>query len=351
VSTKAPQVRRYGRTAVLSGLVVILVIGCGLALVVGPSNQPLSTVLEVLGDGLRHWLLGEPLPETGAHTIVLDIRLPRLLLAVIVGACLTLAGAIMQALFQNPMADPYILGVSSGAALGAVAAMMLGIEVAMAGLTAVPLLAFAGAVGVTALVYILSQRGGRVHTATLLLTGIAVGSLVAAITSFLMLTQDRDLHVVMSWLLGSLAGRRWLHVAAATPQLLIGAAVAIIMARPLNVLLLGDETAANLGVNVQATKRGLLVVSSLLAAAAVAVSGIIGFVGLIVPHIARLVVGPDHRILLPISALTGAALVVLADVLARVVLAPTELPIGIITAILGCPFFLYLLHRQAGRGL
>ncbi len=339
--------QRYRQTAVLLALVIVLAVGCDLALIIGPSHQPLAVVSRVLGDGLRHLLLGEPLPQTSAHTIVLDIRLPRLFLACIVGACLALAGAIMQALFQNPMADPYILGISSGAALGAVVAMMLGIQVAIAGLTAVPLLSFSGALLITALVYILSQRGGHIHTATLLLTGIALGSLVSAITSFIMLTGEEDLQVVISWLLGSISGRRWLHVYVAAPQLLAGGVVALVMARPLNVLLLGDETAMNLGVNVHSSKRILLAAASLLAAAAVSVSGIIGFVGLIIPHIARLLVGPDHRVLLPTSALAGAVLVVLADVLARVVIAPAELPIGIITAILGCPFFLYLLHRQS----
>ncbi|NSW56141.1 MAG: iron chelate uptake ABC transporter family permease subunit [Armatimonadetes bacterium] len=336
---------------------VALVIALGtvaggiVAVVVGPSGQPLPVVLDALGDGARNVVFGESYPRDPAHTIVLDIRLPRVLLGCLVGASLALAGAVMQALFQNAMADPYIVGVSGGAALGAVAAMMLNIQLRIAGFTAVPILAFVGALATTVTVYVLAQRGGRVHTATLLLTGIAIGSLVSAVTSFLMLSRDELQPGVIFWLLGSLSGRSWLHVYALVPQLVMGLVVAVVMARPLNVLVLGDEAALNLGLDVQRTKRWLLGLSALLAASAVAVSGIIGFVGLIVPHVCRLIVGPDHRVLLPISALAGALLLVLADIPARMALAPTELPIGIITSLLGCPFFLYLLHRQGTRGL
>lgn len=328
-----------------------VVAGGIIAVVVGPSGQPLPVVLDALRDGLRSVISGQPYPADPAHTIVLDIRLPRVLLACLVGASLALAGAVMQALFQNPMADPYIVGVSGGAALGAVAAMMLNVQLQLAGFTAVPILAFLGALATTILVYILAQRGGRIHTATLLLTGIAIGSLVSAVTSFLMLSRDELQPGVIFWLMGSLSGKSWLHVYALLPQLILGLVVAVVLARPLNVLVLGDEAALNLGLDVQRTKRWLLALSALLAASAVAVSGIIGFVGLIVPHVCRIIVGPDHRVLLPISALAGAFLLVLADIPARMALAPTELPIGIITSLLGCPFFLYLLHRFGTRRL
>jgi len=333
-------------------VLLALLIVCGVvAVMVGPSGQPLPAVMQALADGVRASLGGQPAPSTPLHTIVLEIRLPRVFLGCLVGACLALSGSVMQALFQNPMADPYIVGVSGGASLGAVAAMMLGLDVAVAGFTAIPLMAFAGALATTVLVYILAQRGGRIQTATLLLTGIAIGSMVSAVTALLMLSRDELQSAAIFWILGSLSGRGWQHVYALIPQFILALGMAMFMARPLNVLLMGDEAAGSVGLDVQRTKRWLLALSSLLAAAAVAVSGVIGFVGLIVPHVCRLIVGPDHRVLLPVSALAGALLMVLADIPARLALAPAELPIGIITSLLGCPFFLYLLHRQGTRGL
>jgi len=268
-----------------------------------------------------------------------------------VGICLALSGAIMQALFQNSLADPYLVGVSAGAGLGAVVAIMFAASLTFLGLAGMPLLAFLGALAVVFLVYVLARRGGRVQTGTLLLTGIAVGSLVSAVTSFLMMVMQQDLRQVLFWLLGGLSGRGWQQVWIILPQAALGLGLAMMMSRPLNLLLLGDEAAASLGMNIQSSKRLLLALASLLAAGAVAVSGIIAFVGLVVPHVTRLLVGPDHRRLLPVCALSGALLMILSDIAARVILAPTELPIGIITSALGCPFFLYLLHRQGRRGL
>jgi iron complex transport system permease protein len=331
-------------------VVTLLAAGC-LSLVVGAADHSPGQVLTALGDGARALVGGPPVPQDGLHAIVLDLRLPRLLLAALVGLCLALSGAVMQALFQNPMADPYIVGVSSGAGLGAVVAMMVAPPLTLIGLTAVPGLAFVGALGVVLLVYLLSQRGGRVQTGTLLLTGIAVGSLVSAATSFLLLVMDQDLRGVLFWLLGGLSGRSWPHVAMVLPQAVLGLGACLLAVRPLNLLLLGEDTAASLGLDVARTKRWLLALASLLAAGAVAVGGLIAFVGLVIPHLTRLLVGPDHRHLLPVAALGGALLMVLSDVVARTLLAPTELPLGIITSALGCPFFLYLLRRQGGRGL
>jgi iron complex transport system permease protein len=277
---------------------------------------------------------------------VRDIRLPRLILAVLIGAALAVAGAAMQGFFQNPMADPYIVGVSSGAALGATFGMVLRIDFWIAGLSATPVLAFAGALGATFLVYALSLRGGRVPVGLLLLIGVAVGALAAGATSFLMIIGDEDLRLVLFWLLGSLSSRRWDHVQMILPYVVLGIAVIWAYARDLNLFLLGEETAQHTGVEVERVKRIVLSASALLAAAAVSVSGIIGFVGLIVPHLMRLSVGPDHRRLIPISALAGALLMVLADMLARTVAAPSEIPIGIITSALGCPFFLLLISRR-----
>ncbi|MEN6400883.1 MAG: iron ABC transporter permease [Armatimonadia bacterium] len=346
--TSAATRRRMAITVPL--LLLALLASMFLALIVGAAEHSPRDVMRALGDGVRYVVAGVPYEADGLHTVVLSLRLPRVLLAALVGVCLALSGAIMQALFQNPMADPYLLGVSSGAALGAIIAMAVG-AVGAAAVLSVPLLAFVGALAVVFLVYVLARRGGRVQTGTLLLTGIAVGSLVSALTSFMMLLMQRDLRGVLFWLLGGLSGRGWSQVWIILPQATVGLVAAMVLARPLNMLLLGDEAAASLGLNTQAGKRLLLALASLLAAGAVAVSGIIAFVGLVVPHVTRMLVGPDHRRLLPLAAVMGALLMVLSDIAARMLLAPTELPIGIITSALGCPFFLYLLHRQGRRGL
>ncbi|MBI4552605.1 MAG: iron chelate uptake ABC transporter family permease subunit [Candidatus Latescibacteria bacterium] len=287
--------------------------------------------------------------DPSVATIVWDIRLPRTLLAVLVGAALATSGGVMQGFFQNPMADPYIIGISAGAALGATVAIAFKVEFWLFGLNAVPIIAFASALVVTFLVYFLSRRGGRVSSGTLLLTGIAVGSLATSMTSFLMVIAGEDQRTVLFWLMGSLSARRWDHLRMLLPYVTVGLAVVIVFARDLNVLLLGDEQAAHLGINVERVKVILLVAAACLAAAAVAVSGIIGFVGLIVPHLVRLAVGPDYRTLTPTAAIAGGLLLVLSDTLARTVVAPAEMPIGIITTFLGGPFFLYLLHRQRNR--
>jgi iron complex transport system permease protein len=252
------------------------------------------------------------------------------------------------------MADPYIVGVSSGAGLGATLAIWMGLDFWFYGLSGVGLLAFVGALIVTAIVYLVSQRGGRLPIMLVLLTGVAIGALTSALTSFLMVSAQGDLfdtQRILFWMMGSLASRRWEHVQVVWPQIVVGALFLQWMARDLNLIIQGEENALYLGVDVERTKRLLLIGASLLAAAAVSVSGIIGFVGLVVPHVMRLVVGPDNRRLMPASMLGGAILLVNADLLARVVIEPAELPIGIITSLLGCPFFLYLLSRRRDIGI
>ena len=289
------------------------------------------------------------------RTIVFELRLPRLVLALLVGSALAVAGVVMQAFFQNPMAAPSIIGVSSGAALGATIAIMLGLEFYVVGLSAIPVVAFVSALAVTALVYVLSRRGGRTPVGVLLLTGIAMGSMCSALASLLLVTgqdpQHLDLDRVVYWMLGSVAGKGWTHVQIILPYVVLGGAAIYLFGRDLNVLLLGDETAHYLGLEVERVKLLLLTFSSLLAAAAVAVSGVIGFVGLIVPHVMRIITGPEHRVLLPAAAIAGGVLLALADVIARTAAAPTEIPVGIITSVLGAPFFLYLLHRRREYGL
>ena len=333
----------HGRNAplalVLAVLAAALVASCLLAVAVGPAGVPPLAVLRALGlwDGV-----GDPVQSA----IVLDIRLPRVLLAALVGAALAQSGAVMQGFFRNPMADPYLIGVSAGAALGASLAVSLSLDIWFLGLNGVSLCAFAGAVLMTFVVYAVSVRSGRLPVSLVLLTGVAVSSLASAVTSYLVISSGQDLQRLLFWLMGSLSSRRWEHLRMAWPQVVLGLVVVQFYARDLNLILQGEENAKHLGVEVERVKRVLLVAAALLAAAAVAVSGIIGFVGLIVPHVMRLVVGPDHRRLFPASILGGAALLVLADTLARLVIAPAEVPIGIVTALLGAPFFLFLLARR-----
>ncbi len=318
-------------------LVLLTTVGI-ISLGVGPVS---IAPMEIFG-----LLFGAGSPNDVESIIVRDLRLPRLLLAMLVGAALAQSGAVMQGFFQNPMADPYIIGISSGAALGATLAFSLGLDFWFAGINSVSLFAFFGSLTVSFVVYGISTRGKRLPASVLLLSGVAIGALAAALTSFLLITSSSNLEQILYWLMGSLASRRWEHVQMVWPYILICMLILQFFAGDLNLLLLGEENAHNLGVNVERVKRIFLIVAALLAATAVSVSGIIGFVGLVVPHIMRLLVGPDHRGLFPASILGGACLVVAADILARTLIAPAEIPIGIITSVLGCPFFLFLLGRR-----
>ncbi|MGV8843270.1 MAG: FecCD family ABC transporter permease [Pseudomonas sp.] len=325
---------------------VLLALAIWLSLALGPVSLPLRDTLQAL---LR--LLGLPLGGAElaqAELILGQIRLPRTLLGLAVGAVLAVCGVAMQGLFRNPLADPGLVGVSSGAALGAAIALVVGagqLPEAYA-----PYLlsacAFAGGLGVTSLVYRLGRRDGQTSVTTMLLAGIALTALAgAAIGLFTYLADDRTLRTLLFWNLGSLNGASYARL---WPLLLVSVAVALWLprrARALNALLLGESEARHLGFDVARLKRELVFCTALGVGAAVAAAGLIGFIGLVVPHLIRLLVGPDHRVLLPASALAGASLLLLADLLARLALAPAELPIGIVTALLGAPFFLYLLLR------
>jgi iron complex transport system permease protein len=247
------------------------------------------------------------------------------------------------------MADPYIIGVSAGAALGATAAIVLHVTFAIVGISAITLSAFVAALLVTMLVYRLAWFRGDVMVEHLLLAGVAVGAFLAAIISALQLLGGESLQQVIFWLMGGFSGRTWDHVLLTVPYVVVGYAVAQVLARDLNLLMLGDETARSLGVSAGRVRSILIAAGALVAAAAVSVSGLIGFVGLVVPHLIRLVVGPDHRRLLPAAALGGAITLLLADTLARSIAPPMEIPVGIVTAALGAPFFLYLLRRHRRR--
>lgn len=282
------------------------------------------------------------------ETVIMLCRLPRVALALVVGSALALAGAIFQGLFKNPMADPHIIGASAGAGLGATLAISLGLSLNWNGLGAIPLLASLGAFVTVILVYNLARSGGTVPIPNLLLAGVALSALLSALISLLIYLGQDQMHTIVFWLMGGLSGRNWNHVLFALPYLLVGAAVSVFYARDLNLMLLGEESALNLGVEVERVKAILLVIASILTGVAVAASGMIGFVGLIVPHVARILVGPDHRTLVPVSILAGAILLLCADILARTILAPVELPLGVVTALFGAPFFILLLRRYRG---
>lgn len=290
-----------------------------------------------------------PFAETTA-TILWEVRLGRAVLAFLAGAALAASGVVFQGLFRNPLADPFVAGVSGGAALGAVAMAVLGVQTTALGLGSSTAAAFAGGLGAAFLAYRLAQVRGRVPVASLLLAGFAIGAFCGAVVSILLLFNSRSWGEVVQWLMGFINDTNpWDRVVVLAPCLAASVAVMAVQARDLDVLLLGEEPAAQLGVDVESSKRWLLAAGATAAAAAVATCGIVGFVGLIVPHVLRSVVGPRHRALLPAALLGGGVLLVLADVAARVVSPGRPLPVGAVTALLGAPFFALLLRKKASR--
>ena len=314
-----------------------------LATSVGSVAVPPAEIPPALWRGVTGTLSGP------ADTIIWQLRLPRVLTAALVGAALSLAGVAYQGLFRNPLADPYLLGVASGAGFGATLAIVFGGSVPLLARLGVPPVAFVFALLSVLLVYALARQGRGVPLVSLILAGVVVGSSLSALTSFVMLASREQAAGVLAWLLGSFAFSSWSKIASVLPFVLLTAVVVQASARALNLLQLGETQAAQLGLSTETFKLALLGVATLATAAAVSVSGIIGFVGLMVPHAVRLALGPDHRRLVPTAALLGALFLVLADLLARTVIAPGEIPIGVVTALVGGPFFLYLLRRQKGR--
>ena len=340
------------RTTIVLGGGAILVLGVlVLAVAIGSVGVGLGDTVAVLA----RRLLGLPLAHTWApwmEQVIFDVRLPRVLTAMLVGGGLALAGTVFQALLRNPMADPYIIGTASGASLGAIAGLMapvlvpgllIGAGSSWLGLGVVQLLAFGGGLGTVLLVYAVSRANGRVPVVTLLLTGYAVSAVLAAGVAMLMFLSGQRLGAIFGWLMGSLAGARWIDLAFAAPLLGLSATLLVVRWRRLNLLLLGEGPAAHLGLHVEREKLVLTVLASLATSTVVAISGTIGFVGLVVPHVLRLAVGPDHRLLLPASVLYGAALLGLADLGARLA---GGIPVGIVTALIGAPFFIWLLRRS-----
>jgi len=349
LSGQLKNIRPHWRTRIYAiiGLSIAAVVVVAVATTIGSVNIPVFTTLRIL---LSRVPFLDFIPDwtSNTETILLNIRLPRIVLAGLIGAALSVAGATYQGLFRNPLADPYLIGAAQGAALGAVIGFLLPIEFSMMGFSVIPLLAFTGAVVSVAVVYILARVGKTVPVTTLILAGVALGALWGAIYSYLVIISGDKIHPIIFWVMGSFSMTDWSEVGIVLPYIAGGITVILLYGRSLNVMQLDEEQAKQLGVNVERTKLILLAASTLITAAAVSFVGTIGFVGIIIPHVVRLIWGPDHRFLLPLSVLSGAIFLILADLIARTVLAPTEIPIGIITAICGVPFFLYLLRRRKG---
>jgi len=322
----------------IGGLMVLGVVVVA-GIVLGNVSLPVSDTFAILG----HRLLGLPAGNwpSSTETIVVELRLPRVLTAMIVGIGLAVAGTAFQGMLRNPLADPYVLGTASGAALGAAIGVMLPIQVAVLGFGVANALAFCGALAAVAVVYRLSR--GSDSRSSILLVGYAVGSVLAAGLAMAMYLSGDNLRRIVAYLLGSFANASWAQVVVGLPIIVLGTLLIVSRARSLDALLLGDDAAAHLGVDVRHERRVLLALAALVTASAVALAGLIGFVGLIVPHAVRLMVGPSARLVLPLSALLGAAFTVLADLIARI---PGELPVGIVTALIGVPVFLVLLRRS-----
>ena len=285
-----------------------------------------------------------------SRTILWAIRLPRTVLIALTGMALSGSGATYQGLFRNPLADPFLIGVASGAGLGAVIAMSINWPYSFWGLLAIPMAAFIAALLTVFIVYSLARVGRTVPTTNLILAGVAFSSFATSLTSFLMLRSTNEIRRALAWLMGGASQSDWTAIIAIAPYLFIGLGVLLISGQTLNLMQFGDEQAQQLGLNVTRTKTILLISASLATAAAVAFSGIIGFIGLIVPHVMRLWWGADYRRLIPLSIISGATALLISDIVARVVLAPQEIPVGIVTALVGAPFFLWVLRRAKNLG-
>ncbi|MCL5257352.1 MAG: iron ABC transporter permease, partial [Chloroflexi bacterium] len=289
-------------------------------------------------------------PQTwpdSAQNIFLQIRLPRIIGAMLVGAALSTAGVLFQGLLRNPLADPYLIGTAAGAGLGAAAAMALPLSLTfyVLGFGIVGIFAFVGALVTVLVVHSIARVGSKTPVTTLLLSGFAVSSVLTAVMSFLMAMSTR-MQQIMYWLMGGISVKSWEQLLVVAVLMVVGIALAYVLSPHLNAFALGEDMASHLGIAVEREKVAILAVASLLTAAAVTIAGLVGFVGLVIPHVVRLILGPDHRLLLPVAAVGGGIFLILADTAARTVLAPTEVPVGILTAIVGGPFFIYLLRRN-----
>lgn len=343
----SPPPARRRRRWILLGLTGLLAVVALLNAMVGAVHIPPAAVAAILAEQLGGFQLDVAYSDQQA-SVLSAIRLPRLALAGVVGAALALCGAVMQGIFRNPLAEPGIIGVSSGAALGAVVAILAGGSLGAGYLAAfsIPLAAFVGALIATSAVYLTARHEGRTEVVTLVLCGIAVSAIAGAgVGMAQFVADDEELRSIVFWTLGSASGARGRDLLVILPLVVVGTVVALRLAAALNLLVLGEREARYLGISTEQVRGTLIVVCALVTGAAVAVAGIIGFVGLVVPHLIRLAFGPDHELLLPASTIGGAALLLLADLAARTVAAPAELPLGVVTALIGGPFFFWLLRR------
>ncbi|MCG3039217.1 iron ABC transporter permease [Streptomyces sp. S1A] len=344
--------RRAGRGSLATALLVLaalLVVSATAGLAIGSVRVPPGQVWGIVAHALgADWAV--PDWSRARETIVLDVRAPRVLLGAVTGAGLAVVGTALQALVRNPLAEPYLLGVSSGASLGAVAVIVFGVT--WLGPVSLSAAAFAGALGALLLVYVTARTGGRITSVRLVLSGVAIASVLTAVLNLLLLTTDRgnEARAVLAWTLGGLGGVGWDTLWLPGAALLLGTAVLVVQARNLNLLLAGEEAATTMGLDVARFRARLFVLLSLVTGVLVAAAGPIGFVGLMMPHIVRLFVGGDHRRVLPTAALGGAVFLIWADIAARTVAAPMEIPVGVLTALCGGPFFLWLMRRDARRG-
>ncbi|MDO7907333.1 iron ABC transporter permease [Paenibacillus sp. JX-17] len=336
----------YG-AAGIALLIVTLMVCLGIGAVHLPVGQIASILLHQLPG------IGQPSSpswDSAAEQIIVNVRLPRVLLGMLVGAALALAGTGFQGVLRNPLADPFTLGVSSGAAVGASLLIFTNTQYSLVGVWTLPLVAFAAGMLSLWAVLALAREGGKIPTRSLILSGVVMQSFLGSIVSFLAAMSKDTVNQIIYWTMGSLSLRGWSYTAILLPYVIAGLIYLWSQSRKLNLLSLGERQAAHTGLEVERLKLGVLLVSTLLTAAAVSMSGVIGFVGLVVPHMIRLIVGPDYRLLVPLSTLGGAIFMVWADTAARTVLAPTEIPLGVVTAFVGAPFFAYLLHRSKKQG-
>lgn len=327
---------------------ILLLLALIASVAIGSVFIPPATLVQILANQLPLISISPDWPDSFA-TIIFKVRLPHTALIALTGAALSGSGAAYQGLFRNPLADPYLIGVASGAGLGAVLAMAREWPHHWFGFYTIPLAAFIGATATVFIVYYLARTNRTVPTTTLILAGVAISSFATALTSFLMLRSNEELRRALGWLLGGAILGGWDPVIAVLPYIVIGLGSLLISGHALNVLQFGEEQAQQLGLNVERTKFLLILAASLTTAAAVAFSGIIGFVGLIVPHLVRILWGPDYKQLIPLSILGGSTLLLVADMLARTLLAPQTLPVGVVTAMAGAPFFLWILKRAKSQ--
>ncbi|MGM0603452.1 MAG: FecCD family ABC transporter permease [Bacillota bacterium] len=330
---------KYKLISIYSSTIILLFVVIIISLMVGSTFISFSDIVS--------FIKGEADLSATTRLILRDIRLPRIILSLLVGSGLAVAGTVFQGVIRNPMVDPYIIGISAGAGTGVTFAFLLGIQFSIFGLSSVPIFAFLGAVATVFAVYQLARVDNKLPVMTFLLAGVALSFILNSVMSFLMVIRTENLHKIIYWLMGSLASSSWSDIFMILPYFSTALILIIFYLKELNIILLGEENAIHLGVDVEKVKLIMLGAASLLTASVVSVSGSIGFIGLVIPHIARILVGPDHRKLMPLAAGLGGGFLLISDNLARAIMPPLELPVGIITAMAGGPYFIYLLRKKS----